>query len=220
MSETPERKYKKGPLPAWLFEIEDEPQEHQQSIVEELDIDFREILKKVLWVVLFPLIPSRHHARCMELLRFHETRHRLQQRILVEAPDFWGPLFTVIAYATLLLWGKFKVVPWVILIWICGAYLLHFLAQGSGLDHDFSQCLAVMGYSLAPLMLTIFLAVLCRPGSLFLMLIQAVGVLWSTRSALGSLVPDPNIHQSRQWILIYPTLLFYLYLVSLYAPPT
>ncbi|CAN0009810.1 unnamed protein product, partial [Heterosigma akashiwo] len=110
-------------------------------------------------------------------------------------------------------------VPWVILIWVCGAFLLHFLAHTSGLDLSFSQHLAVMGYCIVPLLLVIFLAILLKPRGFLLFLFQALGVLWSTKSALGSLVKDPMmIHRSRQWTLIYPTLLFYLFLVSLYAP--
>ena len=58
---------------------------------EELDIDINDIYYKVR-CVLFPL-PS---------LGF-------QKDVLRQNPDFWGPLFVVLSYALLALYGQFRV---------------------------------------------------------------------------------------------------------------
>ena len=58
---------------------------------EELDIDLPDIYYKIR-CVLFPL----------PVLGF-------QRQVLRENPDFWGPLFVVLGYALLALYGQFRV---------------------------------------------------------------------------------------------------------------
>ena len=83
--------------------------------------------------------------------------------ILLNSPDFWGPCCTVIGYAALLLWGKFRVVPWVILIWVIGSSMLWFLVRSVGTPVTLSQCLAVSGYSVLPLILVVFTLIVLPP---------------------------------------------------------
>lgn len=59
---------------------------------DELDIDVRDIYYKVRCVML-PL-----------------PYFRLKLQLVRESPDFWGPLFIVLAYALLSLYGQFKVI--------------------------------------------------------------------------------------------------------------
>ncbi|CAN0009741.1 unnamed protein product, partial [Heterosigma akashiwo] len=65
---------RQGPLPSWLFEIEDEPQHYQQPILDELEIDFSGIIRKVVWVLIFPMTPRQHQARVLSTLRFPGPR--------------------------------------------------------------------------------------------------------------------------------------------------
>lgn len=56
---------------------------------EELDIDLKDIYYKL---------------RCVFL-----PLPRLQQKVLQDSPDFWGPLFVVVAYALICVYGQFRV---------------------------------------------------------------------------------------------------------------
>ena len=85
--------------------------------------------------------------------------------ILVKKPDFWGPLCCVVTYAAVLLWGQFRVVPWVLSIWVAGSALLWFQVHALGSVVTLSQCLAVTGYSVLPLTLTMLTLVVFRPAS-------------------------------------------------------
>lgn len=71
---------------------------------EELDIDINDIYYKVR-CVLFPL-PS---------LGF-------QKDVLRENPDFWGPLFVVLLYAVLALYGQFRVGKVLVEFTLCNNY--------------------------------------------------------------------------------------------------
>ncbi|PVD25513.1 hypothetical protein C0Q70_13169, partial [Pomacea canaliculata] len=84
----------------WLLEEDEIEEEDQRSLLEELDIDLKDIYYKVR-CVLFPL-PQ---------LGFN--RH-----ILRESPDFWGPLIIILLYALVSLYGQFRVVSWILTIWL------------------------------------------------------------------------------------------------------
>ena len=68
---------------------------------EELEIDVGSIIAK---------------ARCI-VLPTAANRAYLQQN-LQESADFWGPVSLATAYSLLIVWGQFKVIPWVISVWL------------------------------------------------------------------------------------------------------
>ena len=74
----------------WLLE-EEEDDDEQKPLLEELDIDLTDIYYKVR-CVLFP-IPS---------LGFNRS-------ILKDSPDFWGPLFIILLFSLVSLYGQFNV---------------------------------------------------------------------------------------------------------------
>ncbi|XP_046335799.1 protein YIPF4-like isoform X3 [Haliotis rufescens] len=119
----------------WLLEEEDLDEEDQKPLLEELDIDLKDIYYK-LRCVLFP-IPQ---------LGFN--RH-----IVRESPDFWGPLLVVLLYSVISLYGQFKVVSWILTIWIFGSFVIFLLARVLGGEVSYSQCLGVIGYSVLPLLI-------------------------------------------------------------------
>ena len=53
--------------------------------------------------------------------------------------DFWGPLFVVLVYALVSLYGQLSVVSWIITIWFFGSLLISVLARVLGGDVTFSQ---------------------------------------------------------------------------------
>ena len=83
----------------WLLELEDDGangEEPLKPLAEELDIDLKDILRKVRAVAL-PL------------------KGLDKERTAVRAsPDFWGPLFVAVLYAVVCVYGQFTAVSWIL----------------------------------------------------------------------------------------------------------
>ncbi|KAK3092733.1 hypothetical protein FSP39_006699 [Pinctada imbricata] len=181
----------------WLLDEEDLDEEDQKPLLEELDIDLKDIYYK-LRCVLFP-IPQ---------LGFN--RH-----VVRESPDFWGPLVVILLYSLVSLYGQFRVVSWIITIWIFGSLLIFFLARALGGEVSYSQCLGVIGYSVLPLVITATILPLFKAVHYVSMLIKFLGVLWAAYSA-GSLLCVQELQQKKP-LLLYPVFLLYIYFLSLYT---
>ncbi|KAL3872706.1 hypothetical protein ACJMK2_035912 [Sinanodonta woodiana] len=181
----------------WLLEEEDLGEEDMKPILEELDIDLKDIYYK-LRCVLFPL-PQ---------LGFN--RH-----VVRESPDFWGPLVVILLYSLVSLYGQFRVVSWIITIWIIGSLIIFLLARVLGGEVTYSQCLGVIGYSVLPLVITALVLTIFRTFHYVSMLIKFLGVVWAAFSA-GSLLCVQELQQKRP-LLLYPVFLLYIYFLSLYT---
>ncbi|XP_041354189.1 protein YIPF4-like [Gigantopelta aegis] len=181
----------------WLLEEEDIDEEDQKPLLEELDIDLKDIYYK-LRCVLFPL-PSLGFKR-------HVVR---------ESPDFWGPLFVVLLYSVISLYGQFRVVSWILTIWICGSVIIFLLARVLGGEVSYSQCLGVIGYSILPLLVIASILPVFRSLYYVSMLLKLFGVVWAAYSA-GSLLCVQEL-QHKKPLLFYPVFLLYIYFLSLYT---
>ncbi|XP_025105094.1 LOW QUALITY PROTEIN: protein YIPF4-like [Pomacea canaliculata] len=181
----------------WLLEEDEIEEEDQRSLLEELDIDLKDIYYKVR-CVLFPL-PQ---------LGFN--RH-----ILRESPDFWGPLIIILLYALVSLYGQFRVVSWILTIWLFGAFLVFLLARVLGGEVTYSQCLGVIGYSVLPLVIIAAFLPLVNSYFVIRRTLQLLGVMWAAYSA-GSLLCVEELQQKRT-LLLYPVFLLYIYFLSLYT---
>ncbi|VDD87876.1 unnamed protein product, partial [Enterobius vermicularis] len=182
----------------WLLEI-DEDEDEQKPLLEELDIDFKEIYYKVRCVLL-PL-----------------PYFRLKLSIVRESPDFWGPLLVVLTYGLLSLYGQLSVLSWILTMWFSGSFFIFFLARVLGGDVSYSQVLGVVGYCLMPIVavgLFIPLFSSCRLR-FFKFLLSCFGVVWSVYSA-GALLCVEELQEKRS-LLLYPVLLLYIYFLSLYT---
>jgi len=177
---------------SWLLETEaDEDEDFNKPLLEELDINLSDIYYKIRCV----LIPNA-----------------INRDVLMTTPDFWGPLFVVLTYSLIILWGQFRVVSWVLTVWFIGALLIYILARVLGAEVTYAQTLGVIGYSLLPiLMSTLF--VYLKPLKPFIYGVQFVGILWASYSA-GSLLISSNV-QSKRVLLVYPIFLLYVYFVTL-----
>ncbi|XP_028398851.1 protein YIPF4-like [Dendronephthya gigantea] len=184
---------------AWLLEVDDtgDDDDMDKPLLEELDIDVNDIYYKVR-CVLFPL-PS---------LGF-------QKDVLRQNPDFWGPLFVVLLYALLALYGQFRVVSWIITIWVFGSLLIFLLARVLGGEVSFSQCLGVIGYSVLPLIVTALALIVFHSIPFLNTIIKLLGVVWASYSA-GSLLVEEEL-KNKKLLLLYPIFLLYIYLFSLYT---
>ncbi|XP_064621203.1 protein YIPF4-like [Lineus longissimus] len=182
----------------WLLEVEDDHDDDvQKPLLEELDIDLKDIYYKVR-CVLFPL-----------------PQLGFNRQIVRDNPDFWGPLIVVLLYSLLSLYGQFKVVSWIITIWVCGSFIIYLLARALGGEVTYSQCLGVIGYSLLPLIITATMLPLVHSFVYIGYLIKLLGVIWASYSA-GSLLCVQELQQKRP-LLFYPVFLLYIYFFSLYT---
>ncbi|OBS73639.1 hypothetical protein A6R68_15824 [Neotoma lepida] len=75
----------------WLLEVEDEDPEDNKPLLEELDIDLKDIYYKIR-CVLMPM-PSLGFNR----------------QVVRDNPDFWGPLAVVLFFSMISLYGQFRV---------------------------------------------------------------------------------------------------------------
>ncbi|XP_068681699.1 protein YIPF4-like [Montipora foliosa] len=183
----------------WLLEVDEsgDDDDFKKPLLEELDIDLQDIYYKVRCVV-FP-IPSLGFKR----------------DVLRDSPDFWGPLLVVLLYAMLALFGQFKVVSWIITIWLLGSLIIFLLARVLGGEVNYSQCLGVIGYSLIPLVLTAAALPLVNYFPILSDIIKLFGVVWASYSA-GSLLIQEEL-KNKRLLLMYPILLLYIYFFSLYT---
>ncbi|CAF3879954.1 unnamed protein product [Rotaria sp. Silwood1] len=55
-----------------------------------------------------------------------------KQTLLRDNADFWGPLLVVLCFALLSVYGQFRVVSWIITIWIFGSLGVFILARVLG----------------------------------------------------------------------------------------
>ncbi|XP_033647111.1 protein YIPF4-like [Asterias rubens] len=180
----------------WLLEVDD-VDEGDAPLLEELDIDLRDIYNKIRCVI-FPC----------PFLGF-------QRQILRDSPDFWGPLLVVLLFSAVSLYGQFRVVSWIITIWLFGSLVIFLLARVLGGEVSYSQCLGVIGYSLLPLIITASMLPLLGTIAYVGFLVKFAGVAWAAFSAGSLLIQDSLAHKKP--LLIYPVLLLYIYFFSLYT---
>uniref|UniRef100_A0A3Q4AWX0 Protein YIPF n=1 Tax=Mola mola TaxID=94237 RepID=A0A3Q4AWX0_MOLML len=181
----------------WLLEVEEEDGEDNKPLLEELDIDLKDIYYKIR-CVLMPM-PSLGHNR----------------QVVRDNPDFWGPLAVVLLFSMISIYGQFRVVSWIITIWIFGSLTIFLLARVLGGEVSFGQVLGVIGYSLLPLIVIAPPLLVIRGLELVSTLIKLFGVFWAAYSAASLLVGDE--FKTKKPLLIYPIFLLYIYFLSLYT---
>lgn len=183
----------------WLLDQNSTEIENEDSLplLEELDINLTEIQYKVK-CVLMPL-----------------AKENLNRTILRDNPDFWGPLLIVLLFALLSVYGQFRVVSWIITIWIFGSFLIFIIARVLGGEVTYSQIVGTIGYSLLPLLFIAIIVPLVKKYHLLTNFVKALGLAWSTYSAATLLCVQELQHKKP--LLLYPIFLLYIYFLSLYS---
>uniref|UniRef100_A0A7N8XYW0 Protein YIPF n=1 Tax=Mastacembelus armatus TaxID=205130 RepID=A0A7N8XYW0_9TELE len=164
---------------------------------EELDIDLKDIYYKIR-CVLMPM-PSLGYNR----------------QVVRDNPDFWGPLAVVLLFSMISIYGQFRVVSWIITIWIFGSLTIFLLARVLGGEVSYGQVLGVIGYSLLPLIVIAPVLLVIGGFDVVSTLIKLFGVFWAAYSAASLLVGDE--FKTKKPLLIYPIFLLYIYFLSLYT---
>ncbi|XP_033112233.1 protein YIPF4-like [Anneissia japonica] len=181
----------------WLLEVDDDDDDNETPLLEELDIDLKDIYYKIRCVI-FPC----------SFLGF-------KRQIVRDSPDFWGPLLVVLCFSLISVYGQFRVVSWIITIWITGSLIIFLLARVLGGEVNYSQCLGVIGYSLLPMIFTGSLLPFISSLHYLALFVKFFGVAWSSYSAGCLLVQDEL--KNRKPLLLYPILLLYIYFLSLFT---
>jgi len=182
----------------WLLEVEEDADtEDSKPLLEELDIDLKDIYYKIR-CVLMPM-PSLGFNR----------------QVVRDNPDFWGPLAVVLLFSMISIYGQFRVVSWIITIWIFGSLTIFLLARVLGGEVSYGQVLGVIGYSLLPLIVIAPLLLVIGGFDIVSTLIKLFGVFWAAYSAASLLVGDE--FKTKKPLLIYPIFLLYIYFLSLYT---
>ncbi|MBN3273533.1 YIPF4 protein, partial [Polyodon spathula] len=181
----------------WLLEVEEDDPEDTKPLLEELDIDPKDIYYKIR-CVLMPM-PSLGFNR----------------QVVRDNPDFWGPLAVVLFFSMISLYGQFRVVSWIITIWIFGSLTIFLLARVLGGEVSYGQVLGVIGYSLLPLIVIAPLLLVIGGFEVVSTLVKLFGVFWAAYSAASLLVGDE--FKTKKPLLIYPIFLLYIYFLSLYT---
>uniref|UniRef100_A0A3B3SAP6 Protein YIPF n=1 Tax=Paramormyrops kingsleyae TaxID=1676925 RepID=A0A3B3SAP6_9TELE len=182
----------------WLLEVEeDDPEDNKPLLREELDIDLKDIYYKIR-CVLMPM-PSLGFNR----------------QVVRDNPDFWGPLAVVLLFSMISIYGQFRVVSWIITIWIFGSLTIFLLARVLGGEVSYGQVLGVIGYSLLPLIVIAPLLLVIGNFDIVSTVIKLFGVFWAAYSAASLLVGDE--FKTKKPLLIYPIFLLYIYFLSLYT---
>eukprot|EP00062_Callorhinchus_milii_P013295 gi/632961242/ref/XP_007896647.1/ PREDICTED: protein YIPF4 [Callorhinchus milii] len=181
----------------WLLEVEDDDSEDAKPLLEELDIDLKDIYYKIR-CVLMPM-PSLGFNR----------------QVVRDNPDFWGPLAVVLFFSMISLYGQFRVVSWIITIWIFGSLTIFLLARVLGGEVAYGQVLGVIGYSLLPLIVIVPVLLVVGSFELLSTVIKLFGVFWAAYSAASLLVGEE--FKTKKPLLIYPIFLLYIYFLSLYT---
>uniref|UniRef100_A0A3Q2NYQ8 Protein YIPF n=1 Tax=Fundulus heteroclitus TaxID=8078 RepID=A0A3Q2NYQ8_FUNHE len=181
----------------WLLEVEEDDNEESKPLLEELDIDLKDIYYKIR-CVLMPM-PSLGYNR----------------QVVRDNPDFWGPLAVVLLFSMISIYGQFRVVSWIITIWIFGSLTIFLLARVLGGEVSYGQVLGVIGYSLLPLIVITPLLLVIGGFEVVSTLVKLFGVFWAAYSAASLLIGDE--FKTKKPLLIYPIFLLYIYFLSLYT---
>uniref|UniRef100_A0A5S6QZ57 Protein YIPF n=1 Tax=Trichuris muris TaxID=70415 RepID=A0A5S6QZ57_TRIMR len=181
----------------WLLDTDNDDEVSAAPLLEELDIDVRDIFYKVRCV----LLPLPYFRLNIQLVR--------------DNPDFWGPLAVVLAYAMVSLYGQLQVVSWILTIWFVGSFVIFLLARSLGGEVNFPQCLGVIGYCLIPIVLTACALPLLKRSYFMSYSVKIFGILWAVYSA-GTLLCSEELREKRL-LLLYPIFLLYVYFFSLYT---
>lgn len=173
-------------------------------ILQELEIDFQRIWRTVVWTVLYPW-SSLCSRNSLGETPFSEKSH-----------EFWGPCLVVLMYGLVLLWGHFQDIPWVVMIWFVASLFLHLVVRLRRPRVKLALSLAVIGYSVLPLIVVAIVVLAHGSRGLLLSAIQAVGVFWSSRSAYLSYCRSLNLTwENKPLMLLLPIVLAEVYFTSL-----
>ena len=175
--------------------IQRDMQTLEESVVESLYRDVKQILIRVRYVI----------------LPFGRTSNKLKQW------DLWGPLVLCLCLAWTLSAGAAPTAANQIfgtvfcLVWL-GAIVVTLNAKLLKGRISFFHCVCTLGYSLFPMNIAAFIGVFLKNYITFGMaaIITAICFLWSFKAA--SMYMDKLVRKNSKGLSLYPVFLFYIFL--------
>ena len=130
-----------------------------------------------------------------------------ERKLLITEPDYWYPAFIVIVYGVIV-----GTVVWPFIVWIFGGSIVFFLQRVLNGDNSFGGTLSITGYCILPLVIMSFTRWI--DWSLIRFICKAIALAWSSYGGSTVLL---SCHQlkKRKLLVLYPLVLFNLYVLSL-----
>ena len=142
---------------------------------------------------------------------FAPKRASKDRDLLLKEPDYVYPAVVNLAYGFMV-----GTQVWACLVWLLGTAVVFFLARVLNGDATYGGTLSITGYCSSPLLLLTFLSNLPHSGFLGYALrstLKTACVCWGAYGAATVLVP-PHL-SNRRLLVLYPIVLFFLYMMSL-----
>ena len=136
-----------------------------------------------------------------------------KRRLLLTQPDYWYPAFIVLLYG----WSVGTAV-WSCIVWLFGSSIVFFLQRVLNGDNSFATTLSITGYCILPLVMMSLTLVFFKDGFLdwfFIRFIwKAICLAWSSYGGSTVLLSCHEL-KKRKLLVLYPLVLFNLYVISL-----
>jgi hypothetical protein len=131
--------------------------------------------------------------------------------------DFWGPCAVISAYVAILWLGSVRNGPWAFVIWTIPSVLNHLIMRVCT-KSQLLQHMAIIGYSVAPMIPCAGFILLFHPPVWIATGIEVIAVSWAAAAAIltyiATLIVPPE--QKHRLSLLFPTLILTeLYFISL-----
>ena len=110
---------------------------------------------------------------------------------------------------------------WVFIIWCLASFFQHLVARVFIVNSTISIHIAIMGYSVLPLIPLIAIEFLIQPPFFIAMTLNWIAIIWATFSAYLAYIDnctschDKLFEDNRRYSLIFPVLLMEIYMISL-----
>jgi hypothetical protein len=205
-----------APLPDWIFDVYDTdiwPEDEHKSLLEELEIDFAQIVKCLSFVVSSPIHFTHSHDKQVAhnsnpFLNLRDEHHH----------DFWGPCLVVSMYAFVLSLGRVYNVTSIYIIWLFSSLMLHLTCR-TWMPSTFAFHCAIIGYSTFPFVPVSLLAVVFHPTIIVSEVLTYTAIGWASWSAIKTyrqMTGAGPVEEKRKTIfLVFCVVLAELYFSSL-----
>lgn len=201
-------------LPHWIFDVDedDDPLDMRQnvSLLQELEIDLQQISTCVVWMFAAPWKALFGWAQAAGAHPIHRATNI----------DFWGPCTCVTLYGALLWFCNVRDVPWIYIIWTTGSVFNHLTSRAWSNASSTMLHLAIMGYSVSPLIPIAGLIVITHPPIWLANVLECAALIWAATAAYLSYymvwrAAASAQHRPHVALLGPPILIMQLYMMSL-----
>lgn len=151
-------------------------------------------------------------GRGLQCIFFPQSAKK-ERELMLRHPDFWYPAFILIAYGIMV-----GTVVWPCIVWLLGGSVVFFLQRVLNGDNSFGGTLSITGYCTLPLVIMSIMLNMIKGGFfdwfLVRFILKASCLAWASYGGSTVLVSCNELKQ-RKLLVLYPLVLFNLYVISL-----